>query len=45
MFNRKEKEIKDFLNENDFIFLEKYNLSFFNNIIAKDFIFINKNFQ
>ena len=44
MFGKKEKEIKDFLGKNDFIFLDKYNLSFFNNIIAKDFIFVNKNF-
>lgn len=45
MFNIKEKEIKEFLSKNNFIFLEKYNLSFFSNIIAKDFIFINKNLQ
>ena len=43
----KEKEIINFLNKNNFQFLEKKdikNVSFFSNVVAKDNIFINKSF-
>ena len=47
MYSEKEKEIENFLKKNNFYFLEKNhikNVSFFSNIIAKDNIFINKNY-
>ncbi len=47
MYFKKEKEIIDFLKKNNFFFLEKdhiSNVSLFSNVIAKDNIFINKNF-
>jgi len=46
-YSKKEKEIINFLNKNNFLFLEKKNIrnvSFFSNVIAKDNIFINKSF-
>jgi FkbM family methyltransferase len=46
-YSEKEKEIINFLNKNNFPFLEKKNIksvSFFSNVIAKDNIFINKSF-
>jgi len=47
IFEQKEKEIKEFLEQNNFFFLQKENIttvSTISNVFAKDYIFLNKSF-